>query len=53
MDLNGNGHNNDGETWGSTVAQQTAIRFPVGVVIRWPGVKSEERYELWTIVSRY
>ncbi|HLX63565.1 MAG TPA: hypothetical protein VKX17_20005 [Planctomycetota bacterium] len=53
MDLNGNGTVSDGDTWGSQPSQRTAIRFPIGVVIRWPGVRGEERYELWTIVSRY
>jgi Tfp pilus assembly protein PilV len=53
MDLNGNGSSDDGNVWGSSPGQRTAIRFPVGVVIRWPGVRGEERYELWTIVSRY
>jgi type II secretory pathway pseudopilin PulG len=53
MDLNGNGTTTDGQVWGSTPATRTAICFPVGVVIRWPGVRANERYELWTIVSRY
>ena len=53
MDLNGNGNASDGNVWGNNANQQTAIRFPVGVVIRWPGVRGEERYELWTIVSKY
>jgi type II secretory pathway pseudopilin PulG len=53
MDLNGNGLISDGDVWGPLPTQHSAIRFPVGVVIRWPGVRGEERYELWTIVSRY
>ncbi len=53
MDLNGNGNVSDGDVWGPLPTQHSAIRFPVGVVIRWPGVRGEERYELWTIVSRY
>jgi len=53
MDLNGNGSNADGDVWGPTAVTRTAIRFPVGVVIRWPGVRGEERYELWTILSKY
>jgi type II secretory pathway pseudopilin PulG len=53
MELNGNGEATDGNVWGTTAATRTAIRFPVGVVIRWPGVRGEERHELWTIVSRY
>ena len=53
MDLNGNGNSTDGDVWGPTAAQRTAIRFPVGIVVRWPGVRGEERYELWTIISKY
>ena len=53
MDLNGNGVTGDGDVWGATTATRTAVRFPIGIVIRWPGVKGDERYELWNIVSKY
>lgn len=53
MDLNGNGAPGDGDVWGPTAATRTAVRFPIGIVIRWPGVKGDERYELWNIVSKY
>ncbi len=48
MDLNG-----DGNTSSGTVTNSTATRLPVGVVIRWDGPHGPERYELWTIISRY
>lgn len=52
MDLNGNGNTTDGDTWAANGSNRTAIRLPIGVVIRWPGVRGEERYELWTIRCR-
>lgn len=53
MDLNGNGTLGDGNVWGSLPNQRTAVRFPVGIVVRWPGVKGDERYELWNVISKY
>ena len=53
MDLNGNGAPGDGDVWGATAATRTAVRFPVGIVVRWPGIKGDERYELWNIISKY
>ena len=53
MDLNGDGNVTSGNVWGGTPATNLAIRLPVGVVIRWPGARGPERYELWTIMSKY
>jgi Tfp pilus assembly protein PilV len=38
----------------STSPQITsAVRLPVGVIVRWPGAHGQERVEIWTLVSRY
>lgn len=48
IDLNG-----AGSTTSGTIANDKATRLPIGVVIRWDGPHGPERYELWTIISRY
>jgi len=48
LDLNANGTTTDGDV------TTTAVRLPVGVVIRWLGVRGQvERYELWTVFTKY
>ncbi|MEI6233936.1 MAG: hypothetical protein WCT04_12840 [Planctomycetota bacterium] len=48
MDLNG-----DGNTTSGAVSNSNATRMPVGVIVRWDGQHGPERYELWTVISRY
>ena len=52
MDLDGDGLLTSGDC---TTPKFTAIRFPVGIVIRWQSAHSGryERYELWTVVSNF
>jgi len=50
FDLNSDGDTNDG----NLVGDASTGRYPVGIVIRWYGAGGrEERYELWTVISRY
>jgi len=51
LDLTGTGNTTDGNVWNPPNVV-TGTCFPVGVVIRWQGVQGEERYELWTVLSR-
>lgn len=55
IDLNADGNTTSGNCWDLTVAPPvtTAVRLPVGVIVRWRGPKGPERYELWTIVTQY
>ncbi|HLX62867.1 MAG TPA: hypothetical protein VKX17_16445 [Planctomycetota bacterium] len=55
IDLNGDGTTTSGNCYDLSVtpAVKTAVRLPVGVVIRWNGTNGPERYELWTIITRY
>jgi hypothetical protein len=45
--------NCDGDTSDAAVLAAQASRFPVGIIIRWPGKQNEERVEVWTVISRY
>lgn len=47
MDFNG-----DGDVLDSVVGADTT-RYLVGVVIRWEGPHGEERYEAWTVISKF
>jgi len=51
LDLTGDGDLTDGNVW-NPPSVKTGTTFPIGVVIRWQGVAGEERYELWTVLSR-
>lgn len=51
LDLTGNGNVTDGNVW-NPPSVMTGTSFPVGVIIRWQGVQGQERYELWTVLSR-
>ena len=51
LDQTGDGDLTDGNVWNPPTVT-TGWCFPVGVVIRWRGIQGEERYELWTVLSR-
>lgn len=55
IDLNADGNTTSGNCWDFSVNPPvtTAVRLPVGVIVRWRGPKGPERYELWTIVTQY
>jgi hypothetical protein len=53
FDLNSDGDTNDGLMTQDEGLAATG-RYPVGIIIRWYGAGGrEERYELWTVISRY
>ena len=53
FDLNSDGDTNDGALLADD-GPSACGRYPIGIVIRWYGAGGrEERYELWTIISRY
>jgi hypothetical protein len=53
FDLNSDGDTNDGLLTGDVGVAATG-RYPVGIIVRWYGAGGrEERYELWTVISRY
>ena len=53
FDLNSDGDTNDGALLANDGVSACG-RYPIGIVIRWYGAGGrEERYELWTIISRY
>lgn len=51
LDLNMDGDTLDNHA--AIVTNKTGRRYPVGVIIRWMGRYGEERYETWTVISRY
>ncbi len=55
IDLDGDGTTTNGDCYivTGTTPVKTAVRLPVGVVVRWQGISGPERYELWTIVTNY
>lgn len=55
IDLNGDGNTTSGNCYNLNVtpAVTTAVRLPVGVIVRWQGSNGPERYELWTILGKY
>lgn len=55
IDLNGDGNTTSGNCYNLNVnpAVTSAIRLPVGVIVRWQGSNGPERYELWTILGKY
>ena len=55
IDLNGDGVATAGNCYNlvSNPPVKTAVRLPVGVIVRWQGANGPERYELWTILGNY
>jgi Tfp pilus assembly protein PilV len=55
LDLNADGNTTSGNCYNLAVTPNvtTAVRLPVGVIVRWDGPHGPERYELWTILTIY
>jgi Tfp pilus assembly protein PilV len=55
IDLDADGDTTSGNCYDLSVTPnvKTAVRLPIGVVIRWYGPHGPERYEQWTILTRY
>ncbi len=55
IDLNGDGNTTSGTCYDLSVTPPitTAVRLPVGIIVRWNGPLGPERYELWTVISNF